>query len=157
MSSLNKVMLIGRVGKDPEIRNTQSGQKIANLTLATSDTWNDKSSGERKEKTEWHRVSIMNDKIADVAERFVRKGSRLYIEGSLQTRKWTDNQGAEKYTTEIVIGRFNGVLTMLDGKSDGAAPTERAAPAYRQERAPGLVQHTAPSVGGGDFDEEIPF
>lgn len=117
--SVNKVILIGNLGKDPEVRNTQDGSKIVNLTLATSETWNDRASGERKERTEWHRVVIFNDRVADVAERFLRKGRKVYVEGSLQTRKWTDQQGQERYTTEVVIGRFNGNLTLLDGRGEG--------------------------------------
>src|ERR1700744_5232683 len=117
--SVNKVILVGNLGKDPEIRSTQDGSKIVNLTLATSDTWNDRASGERRERTEWHRVVIFNDRVADVAERFLKKGAKIYVEGSLQTRKWTDQQGQERYTTEVVIGRFNGQLTMLDGRSGG--------------------------------------
>ena len=117
--SVNKVILVGNLGKDPEVRSTQDGSKIVNLTLATSETWNDRASGERKEKTEWHRVVIFNDRTADVAERFLKKGAKIYVEGALQTRKWTDQQGQERYTTEVVIGRFNGQLTMLDGRQGG--------------------------------------
>ena len=106
--SVNKAILIGNLGKDPEVRSTQDGSKIVNLAIATSETWNDRASGERKEKTEWHRVVIFNDRIADVAEKYLRKGAKVYIEGQLQTRKWTDNTGAEKYTTEVVIGKFRG-------------------------------------------------
>ncbi len=120
--SVNKVILVGNLGKDPEVRNTQAGQKIVNFTLATSDTWNDKASGERKERTEWHRVVVFNDRIADVAERYLRKGRKVYVEGSLQTRKWTDQSGQEKYTTEVVIDRFRGELTLLDsGRDEGGA------------------------------------
>jgi single-strand DNA-binding protein len=117
--SVNKATIVGNLGKDPEIRNTQSGTKIVNLTVATSESWNDKASGERKEQTEWHRVVIMNDALAGVAEKYLHKGSKVYLEGKLQTRKWTDQSGQEKITTEIVIGRFNGVLVLLD-KADGA-------------------------------------
>src|SRR6202030_1167407 len=117
--SVNKVILIGNMGKDQEVRTTQDGSKIVNLTLATSESWNDRASGERKEKTEWHRIVIFNDRVADVAERFLKKGAKIYVEGSLQTRKWTDQQGQERYTTEVVIGRFNGQLTMLDGRGGG--------------------------------------
>src|SRR3984957_17734868 len=117
--SVNKVILVGNLGRDPEVRNTQDGNKIVNLTLATSETWNDRASGERKEKTEWHRVVVFNDRVADVAERFLKKGAKIYVEGSLQTRKWTDQQGQERYSTEVVIGRFNGQLTMLDTRSGG--------------------------------------
>ncbi len=117
--SVNKVILVGNLGKDPEVRSMQDGTKIVNLTLATSETWNDRASGERKERTEWHRIVIFNDRTADVAERFLKKGAKIYVEGALQTRKWTDQQGQEKYTTEVVIGRFNGQLTMLDTRSGG--------------------------------------
>ncbi len=122
--SVNKVILVGNLGKDPEVRNTQDGTKIVNLTLATSETWNDRASGERKERTEWHRVVIFNDRVADVAERFLKKGAKIYVEGSLQTRKWTDQSGQERYTTEVMIGRFNGQLTMLDTRSGGGGGAE---------------------------------
>ena len=176
--SVNKVILVGNMGKDPEVRSTQDGSKIVNLTLATSETWNDRGSGERKERTEWHRVVIFNDRVADVAERFLKKGAKIYVEGSLQTRKWTDQQGQERYTTEVVIGRFNGQLTMLDGRSGGGegsgysgsdsgstgggyAPRERApAGAARPAGGAGRGGAGAPSWDapkGGDLDDEIPF
>ena len=117
--SVNKVILVGNLGKDPEIRTLTSGDRVANLSLATSETWRDKSSGERKEKTEWHRVVIFNDTLVKVAESYLRKGSTVYIEGSLQTRKWTDNNGAEKYSTEVVLQKFRGELTMLGGRGEG--------------------------------------
>ena len=177
--SVNKVILVGNLGKDPEVRSTQDGSKIVNLTLATSETWNDRASGERKEKTEWHRVVIFNDRTADVAEKYLKKGAKVYIEGSLQTRKWTDQQGQERYTTEVVIGRFNGQLTMLDTRSGGEgggygggaeggsaggggyAPRERA-PAGAARPAGGAARGGAggPSWDapkGGDLDDEIPF
>ncbi len=166
--SVNKVILIGNLGRDPEVRNTQDGTKIVQLSLATSETWNDRASGERKERTEWHRVVIFNDRIAEVAERYLRKGSKVYAEGALQTRKWTDQSGQEKYTTEIVIGRFRGELVLLDraaeGGAEGAAPRERGAggrPADRasSERAsPGRAggQSWEPPAGG-DLDDDIPF
>ena len=116
--SVNKVILVGNVGRDPEVRNAQNGSKIVNFTLATSETWNDKASGERKERTEWHRVVVFNERIGDVVERFVKKGRQVYVEGSLQTRKWTDQSGQEKYTTEVVIDRFRGELTLLGGRAD---------------------------------------
>src|SRR5579872_5776408 len=118
--SVNKVVLVGNLGRDPEVRNTQDGAKIVQLSIATSETWNDKASGERKERTEWHRVVIFNDRVADVAERYLKKGAKIYVEGSLQTRKWTDQSGQERYTTEVVIGRFNGQLTMLDTRASAA-------------------------------------
>ena len=123
MPSLNKVTLIGHLGRDPESRTMNNGDKVVNLSLATSEKWRDKASGELKERTEWHKVVIFNDKLADVAEKYLRKGSSVYLEGQLQTRKWTDQQGQEKYTTEIVLQRYRGELTMLDGKSAGGGGT----------------------------------
>src|SRR5688572_25987550 len=117
--SVNKVILVGNLGKDPEVRRLNSGEPVVNLSIATSESWRDKNSGERKEKTEWHRVVIFNENIAKVAEQYLRKGAKVYVEGQLQTRKYTDNSGVEKYTTEVVLQRFNGSLTMLDGKGEG--------------------------------------
>lgn len=148
MASLNKTQLIGNLGKDPEIRTTQQGKKIANLTIATSESWTDKASGERKERTEWHRVTIMNDGLAGVAERFLSKGSKVYICGSLQTRKWTDQSGQERYTTEIVLSSPRHELIMLDGKSSAG---QQEQPARQQpERQP--ARPTEP-----DLDDEVPF
>jgi single-strand DNA-binding protein len=174
--SVNKVILVGNLGKDPEVRSTQDGSKIVNLTLATSETWNDRGSGERKERTEWHRVVIFNDRVADVAERFLKKGAKIYIEGALQTRKWTDQQGQERYTTEVVIGRFNGQLTMLDGRSGGGEGGYGGAPEGGSIGGGGYAARERPSAGttrpqggaarggpswdapkGGDLDDEIPF
>ncbi len=166
--SVNKVILIGNLGKDPEVRTTQDGTKIVNFTLATSETWNDRASGERKEKTEWHRVVIFNDRVADVAERFLKKGAKVYVEGSLQTRKWTDQSGQERYTTEVVIGRFNGQMTMLDTRGGGGEAGEGGGGGYR-ERAPTAARPAASAAAraggtpswdapkGGDIDDEIPF
>jgi single-strand DNA-binding protein len=165
--SVNKVILVGNLGKDPEVRSTQDGSKIVNLALATSETWNDRASGERKERTEWHRVVIFNDRIADVAEKYLKKGAKIYVEGALQTRKWTDQSGAEKYTTEIVIGKFRGELTMLSGRGEeggeggGYTPRERTAPAARTPASAAAGRGAAgPSWDapkGGDLDDEIPF
>jgi single-strand DNA-binding protein len=113
------VILIGNLGKDPEVRSMQNGGKVVNLSIATSESWRDKNSGERQEKTEWHRVVIFNEKLGEVAEKYLKKGAKVYVEGSLQTRKWTDNSGAEKYSTEVVLQRFRGELTMLDGGKGG--------------------------------------
>jgi single-strand DNA-binding protein len=113
--SVNKVILVGNVGKDPEIRATSNGSRLANLTLATSESWRDKNTGEKKEKTEWHRIVIFNDNLVKIVEQYVKKGAKLYVEGQLQTRKWTDNSGVEKYSTEVVLQGFGGTLTMLDG------------------------------------------
>jgi single-strand DNA-binding protein len=164
--SVNKVILVGNIGRDPEIRSTQDGTRIANLSLATSETWRDRASGERKEKTEWHRVAVFNDRLVEVIEKYVKKGAKLYIEGQLQTRKWTDKEGQERYTTEIVLGRFNGQLTMLDGRSGGSeggfgggGPDEDMAPAPRA--ASGGMSRGGGSGGRApatqDLDDEIPF
>ena len=125
--SVNKVILVGNLGADPEVRRLSSGDPVVNLRVATSESWRDKNSGERKEKTEWHQVVIFNDQIAKVAEAYLRKGMKVFIEGQLQTRKWTDQQGQDRYTTEIVLQKFRGELQMLDTKSDDAAPKERKA------------------------------
>ncbi|HRK18217.1 MAG TPA: single-stranded DNA-binding protein, partial [Hyphomicrobiaceae bacterium] len=117
--SVNKVILVGNVGRDPEIRRTNDGKPIANLSIATSETWRDRNTGERKEKTEWHRVVIFNEGLCKVVEQYVKKGAKLYIEGQLQTRKWTDQSGVEKYSTEVVLQAYNGQLTMLDGRAGG--------------------------------------
>src|SRR2546423_5248320 len=126
--SVNKVILVGNLGKDPEIRRTQDGRPIANLSVATSETWRDKATGERKEKTEWHRVVIFNEGLCKVAEQYLKKGAKVYLEGALQTRKWTDQAGQERYTTEVVLQRFRGELTMLDGapgaRGAGGPPSE---------------------------------
>jgi single-strand DNA-binding protein len=123
--SVNKVILVGNVGKDPEIRRTQDGKAIANLSIATSESWRDKNSGERKEKTEWHRVVIFSEPLTKIVEQYVKKGAKLYIEGALTTRKWTDQAGVEKYSTEIVLQGFNATLTMLDGKQGGGEAPQR--------------------------------
>jgi len=117
--SVNKVILVGNLGKDPEVRRMQSGEPVVNLSIATSESWRDKASGERKEKTEWHRVVIFNENLAKVAEQYLRKGAKVYIEGQLSTRKWTDKDGAEKYSTEVVLNRFRGELQMLDSRGEG--------------------------------------
>ena len=116
--SVNKVILVGNLGRDPEVRYMQSGDKVVNLAVATSERWNDRQSGERREKTEWHRVVVFDQNIAEVAEKYLRKGTKVYLEGQLQTRKWTDQQGQEKYTTEVVLQRFRGNLTMLSGRGE---------------------------------------
>src|SRR5205809_8097913 len=121
--SVNKVILVGNLGRDPEIRSTQDGTRIANLNLATSESWRDRVSGERKERTEWHRVVIFNERLVEIAEKYLKKGSKIYVEGALQTRKWTDNAGVEKYSTEVVLQRFRGELTMLD-PARGSGGTE---------------------------------
>lgn len=152
--SVNKVILIGNLGKDPEIRRTQDGRPIANLSVATAETWRDKNTGERKEKTEWHRVVIFSEGLCKVAEQYCRKGQKVYIEGQLQTRKWTDQAGVEKYSTEIVLQAFNGVLTMLD------KPGERDEPEQTNDyaNATGAAQpRRAVASHNRDMDDDIPF
>jgi single-strand DNA-binding protein len=163
--SVNKVILVGNLGRDPEIRSTQDGMRIANLNLATSESWRDKMSGERKEKTEWHRVVIFNERLTELAEKYLRKGSKVYVEGQLQTRKWTDNAGVEKYSTEVVLTRFKGELTMLDGARDGARGGAGAGdPGYDEgygEPAPRAAASASAAPRGrgatNDLDDEIPF
>ena len=146
MASLNRVMLIGNLGADPEVRSMQDGSKVATLRLATSESWKDKASGERKEKTEWHRIVLFNERLVEVAEKFLRKGSKVYLEGQLQTRKWTDQSGVEKYSTEVVLARFRGEIVMLDSRqAAGEAETHDAG------------GQRSPAKGGADLDDEIPF
>lgn len=166
--SVNKVILVGNLGRDPEIRSTQDGTKVANLSVATSENWRDKNSGERREKTEWHRVVVFNDRIVDVAEKYLKKGAKVYIEGQLQTRKWTDQSGAEKYTTEIVLQKYRGELTMLDGRSgsEGAGDSSSGGDSgysgggggYSSGGSSGGPSSGASrGGGGGDLDDDIPF
>jgi single-strand DNA-binding protein len=167
--SVNKVILIGNLGADPEIRRTQDGRPIANLRIATSETWRDKGTGERKEKTEWHRVVIFNEGLCKVAEQYLKKGAKVYIEGALQTRKWTDQAGVEKFSTEVVLQGFNSTLTMLDGRSGagaggggfgddssgdfGSGGPSAGAPPRRAVASGG----GGASRGNSDMDDEIPF
>ena len=153
--SVNKVILVGNLGRDPEVRNTQDGRKVVNLSLATSESWRDRQSGERKERTEWHRVVIFNENLAEVAEKYLKKGAKIFIEGQLQTRKWTDQSGAEKYTTEIVLQRYRGELTMLDGRGDSGAGAGHTAEFAAD--AGGPSGPPARKGGAGDLDDEIPF
>ena len=161
--SVNKVILVGNLGKDPEIRRTQDGRPIANLSVATSESWRDKATGERKEKTEWHRVVIFNEQLCKIAEQYLKKGSKVYLEGSLQTRKWQDKDGQDKYSTEVVLQGFNAQLTMLDGRSsdagEGGSDFGRATP---MESGRSAAARPAPARSGGsslaeDLDDEIPF
>ena len=147
--SVNKVILVGNLGKDPEVRRMTSGEPVVNLSVATSETWRDKASGERKEKTEWHRVVIFNENLAKVAEQYLKKGSKVYLEGSLQTRKWTDKDGQDKYSTEVVLNRFNGTLVMLDGRSGGGGSGEVGFGGGAREQ-PASFQRD-------ELDDEIPF
>ncbi|MEM6382309.1 MAG: single-stranded DNA-binding protein [Pseudomonadota bacterium] len=154
--SVNKVILVGNLGADPDVRSLQSGDKLVNLSLATSETWRDRQSGERREKTEWHRVVIFNENLAKVAEQYLRKGSKIYIEGALQTRKWQDQNGQDRYSTEVVLQKYRGELTMLDGRNDGQGASGgqmgygSGGASMPQDRGP------APAIGS-DLDDDIPF
>jgi single-strand DNA-binding protein len=165
--SVNKVILIGNLGRDPEIRSMQDGNRVANLAVATSESWRDRVSGERKERTEWHRVVIFNERLAEIAEKYLKKGSKVYLEGALQTRKWSDQGGQERYTTEIVLNRFRGELTMLDGaggRGAGGPPMEGGydegfagggfddEPTTRGSAAPARARTPV-----NDLDDDIPF
>ncbi len=159
--SVNKVILVGNLGRDPEVRYSQDGTKIVNFSMATSESWKDRQTGERRERTEWHRVVIFNEHLANIAEQYVRKGSKIYVEGALQTRKWTGQDGQERYTTEIVLQRFRGELTMLDKRGEGGSgysagdPGPAAEPAWNGPSEPTGSAPGAPP--GGDLDDEIPF
>ena len=166
--SVNKVILIGNLGRDPELRSTQDGTRIANLAVATSESWRDRVSGERKERTEWHRVVIFNERLAEIAEKYLKKGAKVYIEGALQTRKWTDQGGQERYSTEIVLQRFRGELTMLDGAGgrgggaggppmDGDFDDGYADAPSAQRSAPGAAGRAAARKPVNDLDDDIPF
>ena len=156
--SVNKVILIGNVGRDPETRQSADGRKIVNMTIATSDTWKDKNSGERKEKTEWHRVVIFNQGLARIAEQYVKKGSKLYIEGALQTRKYTDGSGIEKYTTEIVLNDFRGEMTLLDSKgSSGDSAFGGVSAGFDAPASSGGWDSSPKPADGNMLDDEIPF
>lgn len=144
--SLNKVMIIGNLGRDPEIRMTQDGGKLANFTVATSEIWKDKNTGERVERTEWHRVVVFSEHIAEIAEKYLRKGSKVYVEGQLQTRKWTDQQGVERYTTEVVISRYRGELGLLDSRGPGQSSSDMGMPEPASADGPMSVP-----------DDDIPF
>jgi single-strand DNA-binding protein len=165
--SVNKVIIVGNLGRDPEVRSFPNGGKVVNLNIATSETWRDKASGERKERTEWHRVSILNEPLGKIAEQYLKKGSKVYIEGQLETRKWTDQSGVEKYSTEVVLRPYRGELTLLDGReggSSGGGYEDRGG--YDDSASYGARPAVAASSGFGggagsaarsDMDDEIPF
>ncbi len=168
--SVNKVILVGNLGKDPEIRATQDGREIANLTIATGESWKDRNTGERREKTEWHRVVIFSEGLTNIAKNYLRKGSKVFIEGQLQTRKWTDNQGAERYSTEVVLQGYNGTLTMLDSRRDGEGGQNSGGyggggsqgGGYNNQSSGGGYQPSSASGGNNrpaapDLDDDIPF
>jgi single-strand DNA-binding protein len=160
--SVNKVILIGNLGRDPEVRTMQNGGKLCNISVATSERWRDKNSGDMQEKTEWHRVVIFDDKLVDVAERYLRKGSKVYLEGQLQTRKWTDQSGVEKYSTEVVLQRFRSSLVMLDGRAEGGGDFSGGGGGGAYEQGGGGSSGGGGGGGGGvpaggDLDDEIPF
>ena len=158
--SVNKVILVGNLGRDPEIRVSQNNDKIVSMSVATSENWKDRQTDERREKTEWHRVVVFNQNIAEICENYLKKGSKVYVEGQLQTRKWTGNDGIEKFFTEVVLGRFNSTLTMLDRRSDGGDTTSPPDPP--DWGGPDAGGSASGSDGGGsttgiDLDDEIPF
>jgi single-strand DNA-binding protein len=162
--SVNKAIIIGHLGRDPEVRHTQAGKPVATFSVATSDTWRDKDTGERKEATEWHRVVIFNEPLAKVAEQYLKKGSKVYIEGQMKTRKWTDQAGVEKYTTEIVLQAFNSTLTLLDKREGVPAANDPSDYGTQSSSSGGAREGVAPrgSAGrspppGGDMDDDIPF
>ena len=152
--SVNKVILVGNLGRDPETRHTQDGRPICNMSVATSESWKDRQTGERRERTEWHRVVIFDERVAEVAQNYLRKGSKVYLEGQLQTRKWTDQSGQERYTTEVVLQRFRGVLTMLDSRSDGGGGGGRGDYGGGE---PAGAPPAAAERGAADLDDDIPF
>jgi single-strand DNA-binding protein len=164
--SLNKVMLIGNLGRDPEVRTFQNGGKVVNFAIATSETWRDKNTGERQERTQWHNIAIFNEGIARVAEQYLRKGSKVFVEGQLETRKWQDQNGQDRYTTEVVLRPFNGNLTMLDGRGEGGGASQGggyggSAPSggggYGAPASNEGGYGAAPAGGNNDLDDEIPF
>ncbi len=157
--SVNKVILIGNLGADPEVRRLGSGEPVVNLRVATSESWRDKQSGERREKTEWHSVVIFNENLAKVAEQYLRKGSKVYLEGQLQTRKWQDKTGADRYSTEVVLQRYRGELTLLDGRGDGGGQIEDRSGGGDVARSGPAERRPAMSGGGrpADLDDDIPF
>ena len=157
--TVNKVILIGNLGRDPEIRTTQDGSKITHLSVATTDTWRDRNSGERRERTEWHRVVIFNDRLGEVAEKYLRKGSKVYLEGALQTRKWTDQSGQDRYTTEVVLQRYRGEMTMLDTRGGGGGDYGGGGGDYGGGGGGGAPSGSSGGGGDapGDLDDEIPF
>ncbi len=162
--SVNKVILIGNLGRDPEVRSFQNGGKVCNLRIATSETWKDKNTGERREKTEWHSVAIFNEGLVRIAEQYLKKGSKVYIEGQLQTRKWQDQSGNDRYSTEVVLQGFNGSLTMLDGRDGGGGGgggySGGGGSSYQDDRGGGYDSGPSGGQGGGaasDLDDEIPF
>ena len=146
--SVNKVILVGNLGRDPEARSLNDGSQVVNLSVATSESWKDKATGERRERTEWHRVVIFNENLGKIAQNYLKKGSKVYIEGQLQTRKWTDQDGKDKYSTEVVLQRYRGELTMLDSRPEGGGSFSDDSAAPVEDKG---------STGGGDFDDEIPF
>lgn len=154
--SVNKVTLVGNLGRDPEVRNAADGFKIVQLSIATSESWKDKTTGERKDKTEWHRVVIFNEHLASIAEKYLRKGSKVYLEGQLQTRKWTDQQGVEKYTTEVVLARYRGELTMLDGRAEGGSAYGDDQSFGGQSTGQQATPQSAPAVSN-ELEDDIPF
>ena len=157
--SVNKVIIVGNLGRDPEVRTFQNGGKVVNLNIATSENWKDKSTGERKERTEWHRVSILNENLAKIAEQYLKKGSKVYIEGQLETRKWQDKDGSDRYTTEVVLRQFRGELTLLDGRTGGGAGAGSGGDGDYEpaDAGGGNAGRASGGAGRSDMDDDIPF
>lgn len=155
--SVNKVILVGNLGRDPEVRHTQDGTKIVHLSVATSESWKDRTTGERRDRTEWHRVVLFNERLGEVAEKYLKKGSKLYLEGQLQTRKWTDQSGVEKYTTEVVIQRFRGELTLLDSRNENMARESLETGSQSYDPGPPTFESSSALPRATDLDDEIPF
>jgi single-strand DNA-binding protein len=158
--SVNKVILVGNLGRDPEVRTFQNGGKVCNLRIATSENWKDRNTGERRERTEWHSVAIFNENLSRIAEQYLRKGSKVYVEGQLETRKWQDQSGQDRYSTEVVLRQFRGELTLLDGRGEGGGSDDRdgsSSGGYEDRGASGGSGGGSAGAGYGDMDDEIPF
>lgn len=154
--SINKVILVGNLGRDPEVRHTQDGAKIVHLSVATSESWKDKMTGERRDRVEWHRVVLFNDRLGEIAEKYLRKGSKIYVEGQLQTRKWTDQTGAEKYTTEVVLQRYRGEMTLLDSRNDNSARDSSDMIDQSYDPGPPSFEESS-TTPSSNLDDDIPF
>ena len=158
--SVNKVILVGNLGKDPEVRTFQNGGKVCNFSIATSENWKDKNTGERQEKTQWHNIAVFSEPLANIAEQYLKKGSKVYVEGQLETRKWQDQSGNDRYSTEVVLKGYNATMTMLDSRGDGATLSSRQndySSDYGSDNVNKATSNSTQSEGIGDLDDEIPF
>ena len=158
--SVNKVILVGNLGKDPEVRTFQNGGKVCNFSIATSENWKDKNTGERQEKTQWHNIAVFSEPLANIAEQYLKKGSKVYVEGQLETRKWQDQSGNDRYSTEVVLKGYNATMTMLDSRADSAALSSgqnNYSSDYGSDNANNVASNTTQNEGIGDLDDEIPF